>query len=1352
VALAAATVIAAVPRIHAVPRTAERAPARVEASDDSRVVFRVDLQPYSLEPGRVDGTVALNVPGFIRRGEPGEPLTLSRQFLVALPPSGDYSVSWRVLASTPLGVQRLEPNPYPDMIRDEELGRLPTERYEIDPAVYGAFQSPPTVSAENPVYIRRQRALPVWVNPVSFDPASGNLVLATSVEVTATFRPSQGRERQETTPESPIWDDVFGRLFVNPGQAAKWRAAPRFTRAGLSAGLSAPEATLQGPHVRLSVRETGVQKVTAAALVNSGFPAGQAISDLHLFRRTYDEETMLPGVRDVAFTVEEGALGTPDYLDGDDLLVFYGRRLRDDPEQGDPYENFADHNVYWLGTTSGPMMATRSLSPGFVTADTATASFPAKDHFELDVIFREPTPPGVGDFYYQNYGTEAGPVDLPLRVGYLAPGATLDIRADLHGDRYAFPRTIKVSLVNSAGTVVLDPTLGIPNKNRVLFQQSVPGASVVPGVNTFRIERPPDRSDVQVLINWVEVSYDSRFRAMDNTLRFNTGVFSGDTSLTVTGLSDTGVWLLDVTDPDAPVRCATTQDLFVPVESQYALSFRDNVAARKDYIVIPESKMVSIPEADIEFDTPSTIIGNEAEGGVDVLVVSNALFVSGMQEWVTYRRAQGYRVYMVDVQDVFDEFNNGVPNARAIDRFVQRFYELGNASTLLLVGDASEDAKRIHSTSGVNFVPTHAAPDHVAALLDDEVVTSDKRYVKLPGPGGTVDPYPDMMIGRLPVGDTFELQRVLNKIFAYEKPQASDFWRKRMIIIADDAYSAGNSTFGGAQLCYHGSEVPFQSGQERTAKVIEGSLPAGYDVVRFYLSDYTGPIHQQTCIPQYTAMKYVRENANPPLMNELDQGATLVTIQAHMNQTLVTHEKLLTVEPATTTGSTYGRDHLRLTNRGKYFVMFGMGCHFCDYALHKEQVFSTVRSPNGDCIGEQFLLANNIGAVATYGSSGFEYLGQTNAFMDMVSWVWFYDAPYDTMINQTEGQWVFGKLMFLVENEMALAQQAPVEHYHILGDPMLRIDAGPPAFDVTVDGAPFESGNVVGSGGEGDTIHVDAVVTDENAIQDFSLTIDGVDRTDDMTATQLADTQLVVGRQYRLTFAHKLIPKTYDIVLRAFQAPDTTAGQYHMAAEFTIRVESSVTLSVNGRTVQSGDVIPGKGDYLVQLKLPVVVPQDSVSVTIDDDPVLDATLNHPSQDDSTTWLIRFSRNLPDGEHVIVIQAGVSNRFEFDLRVSSEVGLRAVLNYPNPFEETTTFFFTNDVEISDGTIDIFTVSGRRVRRLVIPPESRAPGQNTVFWDGRDGAGSEIANGVYLYVIKIKQGGKTSTIRGKLAHIR
>jgi hypothetical protein len=533
-----------------------------------------------------------------------------------------------------------------------------------------------------------------------------------------------------------------------------------------------------------------------------------------------------------------------------------------------------------------------------------------------------------------------------------------------------------------------------------------------------------------------------------------------------------------------------------------------------------------------------------------------------------------------------------------------------------------------------------------------------------------------------------------------------------------------------------------------------------FEVVKFYLSEYTDDLHSAPTDPPLnnyceqqmnTIRTNVRNFVTPVFLNELSQGATLVTIQSHMNRSLVTHEMLFTTSRAVAGGGV-GKDHQRINNRDKPFVIFGMGCHFSDYAIHKEMVRIPFNNPNGDAFAEQLLFQNNEGAVSTYGSAGFEYLDEVNNYMNRFAEIWFYEAPYEDMVTQSQGRWVLGPMMFLVEAEVINrhGQRDPVDRYHILGDPLLRIDAGPPLMDVTVNGRPVQSGDNVSAGA--DTISVVATVTDENVIDDFELWIDGADMSGTLDTQAIGGEGINPARSYEVRFEHAIQFNKYDIVLKALQAPDTTANAYHMVAEFILHIPNDMDVKVNGRVLSSGDVAPTKGDYELTLQLPTYIPSSEIAVKIDDEEVAGLTFSHPAPEDTTTWIVRFSKTLAAGSHEMIVTAGTTDLPSFTLIVEQRVGLQNVLNYPNPFDEDTQFVYTTDVAIDDGTIDVFTVSGKRIVRLDLPPDARNPGQNAVFWDGRDAAGDEIANGVYLFVIKVSQGGQDSTVRGKLARMK
>lgn len=84
------------------------------------------------------------------------------------------------------------------------------------------------------------------------------------------------------------------------------------------------------------------------------------------------------------------------------------------------------------------------------------------------------------------------------------------------------------------------------------------------------------------------------------------------------------------------------------------------------------------------------------------------------------------------------------------------------------------------------------------------------------------------------------------------------------------------------------------------------------------------------------------------------------------------------------------------------------------------------------------------------------------------------------------------------------------------------------------------------------------------------------------------------------------------------------------------------------------------------------------------------------------------------------------------------------NAPNPFNPTTKIRY--DVPQSGGgvTLNIYDVSGRRVRTLVDGPSTA--GAQTAIWDGRDDAGRRVASGVYFF--RLQAPGYQATRKGVL----
>ncbi len=72
------------------------------------------------------------------------------------------------------------------------------------------------------------------------------------------------------------------------------------------------------------------------------------------------------------------------------------------------------------------------------------------------------------------------------------------------------------------------------------------------------------------------------------------------------------------------------------------------------------------------------------------------------------------------------------------------------------------------------------------------------------------------------------------------------------------------------------------------------------------------------------------------------------------------------------------------------------------------------------------------------------------------------------------------------------------------------------------------------------------------------------------------------------------------------------------------------------------------------------------------------------------------------------------------------------NYPNPFNQSTKIEFILS-HSGFASLNIYNLLGRKIRTLV--SDKLTAGYNSVFWDGKDDSGKEVASGIYFYQLKV-----------------
>jgi hypothetical protein len=132
--------------------------------------------------------------------------------------------------------------------------------------------------------------------------------------------------------------------------------------------------------------------------------------------------------------------------------------------------------------------------------------------------------------------------------------------------------------------------------------------------------------------------------------------------------------------------------------------------------------------------------------------------------------------------------------------------------------------------------------------------------------------------------------------------------------------------------------------------------------------------------------------------------------------------------------------------------------------------------------------------------------------------------------------------------------------------------------------------------------------------------------------------------------------------------------------------------------------------------------------------------------------VRFIPNLTeDGVYRLRVQArdasgnaSGANDYQVDFEVVNKSTVTRLLNYPNPFSTSTRFVFTlTGSQIPDQIqIQIMTITGKVVREIdqfELGPLHIGDNITDFAWDGRDEFGDQLANGIYLYRVKMRMNG-------------
>lgn len=319
--------------------------------------------------------------------------------------------------------------------------------------------------------------------------------------------------------------------------------------------------------------------------------------------------------------------------------------------------------------------------------------------------------------------------------------------------------------------------------------------------------------------------------------------------------SDISVW--DITTPSTPQKQTLTRSGSTASFSTASTTLKEFVAFNGDPL-IPEF-IEQISNQDLHSITPPNL-----------LIITNSLFYDEATRLAQHRSEHnGWDVVVVTVDQIYNEFSSGRQDVTAIRDFTKYLYDKNpeTLKALLLMGRGSYDYKDKLSNN-TNYVPTYESRNSLHPL---ETYSSDDYFGFLEDDEGTWgEETPeahtlDIGVGRLPVKTAEEASYVVDKIIQYETGDTYGRWRKQIVFVADD-----------------GDNNIHQTQADQLSTLVENSNPE-YDIEKIYLDAY----EQVSSASGETA-----PDVNAAIEEALNQGAFIVNYTGHGGEKLWAQERI----------------------------------------------------------------------------------------------------------------------------------------------------------------------------------------------------------------------------------------------------------------------------------------------------------------------------------------------------------------------------------------------------------------------------------------------------------------------------
>ena len=1003
---------------------------RVIESGKDQIIVEVATYAYESTVVQMDGKSydLLTADGYAMTAQGGEPQLPVISFTVGVPVDSSPEILVSDIQPVKVIDEHLDlipaPEPAPLQAANQSGDRFvhPNEVIYASDALYPVEY----VKIVEDGFLRDQRIVRVEVVPFQYLPALRKVVLHQQIHIILTFNSNMdiSLELKENRLNDP-YEMVLRPSILNYDQAKNWRSLPEVT--------NTRETTVDGPRLKIDIDRDGLYRLTYVDLLNAGMNIDEVDPRLlHATNQGRDVAIYIVGEDDGVFNAEDYILFYGEKFNGDYLSTLhldesenwmtYTQQLPDGslgiwrPEfTSVELEKYTDDNVYWLfidPSGNPPRMAELDGTPG--TAQ-VPSSYTAVQHAEKDWrrweyhFVTEDT--WFWEFVLDN--------SVHIYTTTLSSIAQEPFSATVRGELVAFsysdtlsPDHHTVININDGVTPVDDSYW--EGRSLYTFAGQVASSDLIEGENQLKFQIMSDAyAYPQIMVNYFDVEYQRLFAAYDGAIRFS-GENEGTWRYRVDNFSSSLITAYEITDALQPTIVVNPN--VEPSPNGYLLEFELTHNAGDLFYAVEESA-IQTPKGLLYYIPPDL---KSTDNQADYLIISHPDFLAAAQSLANYRASQGLHVMSVSINDVYNEFNEGIYHPIAIKNFLE--YTFSNWQSpaplyVILVGDGTWNDKMVNTsyygTSPV-FMPVNLG------WVDPWQGEVDTAHLLVTLVGD--DLLPDMLVGRIPVNTPQELTAVIDKIIAFEQSPYDD-WQLRNVFVADNTPDSA------------GDFVAYSE------DIIADFIEPGYTADRIYLDDY---MDYGLCgTPPYPGGPSC-PNVNKAITETLSTtGAQFVAFTGHGATKNWASEQAMLIhfdDPANPNDRYYS-DIDTMQNGDRLPVILSMTC-LDGYWFHP------ILSPS---LAETFLRTEMRGAVATFSPTG---LGVSTGHDTLERG--FLGAIYQ------DGIWELGLAALRAKHALIDAGFAPdlVKTFTIFGDPALRLHS---SYNLVVNPASDSQAALAGS-------------------------------------------------------------------------------------------------------------------------------------------------------------------------------------------------------------------------------------------------------------------------------------------------